>query len=140
MIKHLGTFRLGHEPVKLCADIDADGSSWLIDGDCKELGKITIAFDQGNTEWERIMEDLMHETIEYAFSRMGLRFEDSMATAKDTQMFVFMMTHLEFLEAVARATQFVVRAQPHLLKLYRLVKKETKPKKSKNQKKGKKKK
>lgn len=114
----LGCYPLGFESVELKISIEADGSSWTIDPKDTVAGEIVIALDGGRAPWSRVKEDLIHEAVEYALSRMGGRFEDSMITAKDTQNFMFVFTHVTFLEAVARATQFIDATEGAIRKVF----------------------
>lgn len=111
--KILGTLPLGYELVQLVARGDTGGEFHLCSPRTKG-GVITIGVE--HEDFSEVVGTLLHEAIEYSLARMGCRYVDSNDMGHDHAAYVFMMTHPQFSDALAKSATFVEPAIPLLRK------------------------
>ncbi len=115
MKQYIGTYKLGTEHVKLVLSNDINGG--LISFKTTGLLEITVGMHE---EWWQMVSTLMHEAIEFAFWRHGLRFVQTPDYGNDNGNYLFVASHTDYSEALARAALFITGSLPALNKGWKL--------------------
>ncbi|MEO7099085.1 MAG: hypothetical protein ABI162_06965 [Luteolibacter sp.] len=117
MKKLLGKYVIGYEVIEVYTDTDRDGGLFYLPDGRNDLGQMVIGLD--GPSWPLVLSTLIHEAIEYAAVRQHTRFEPSMDTSKSTGAYRFFMTHEEFTEVLAVATELIAETQLPIARRYR---------------------
>lgn len=72
--------------------------------------------DYAGKEPDRITEVLLHEALELAAARLHLRYGNMPSMSRSSADYLFVMTHEQFTEVVARVALFMHAAHPAVLK------------------------
>lgn len=117
----IGTYKLGSENVRLeLATAESGGyfKSCPEDGGTPIMG---IGLRCGG--WNQTVGVLLHEALELAYYRAGLRYGITPDWANDNGSYMFVMDHFQFSEASARAANFLAESLPELAKVWKKHKK-----------------
>lgn len=107
----IGAYSLGSESVELFLR-DGVGGNFSTRSDSEQQAAIYIGGDE--PEWYMVVSAFLHEALEFAAMRMGLRFEPDIDIGRNASGYVFFATHTQFAEQVGRAAQFSAVALPAL--------------------------
>lgn len=105
-MKAIGVFDIGCDAVTLFADPVLSGGSF-------DLRAKRITVGTGGEWWETLC-TLLHEAMEYAAAQLGVRYLPSVGVSPGHDDYLFVMTHPQFSEVVARAARFAAAADPLL--------------------------
>lgn len=117
MIKLIGTYNLGFRKIKLFANTaNSDGQVLIRDH--------TMYVGVSNPKWSCVLEVLMHESFEAAMMDMHCRYLPSADQSIASDTFLFVMTHSQFGQVTAQASDFIAAAFPDLAKYYSKLKRD----------------
>lgn len=116
MKKFIGTFSLGCESVRLYANSESGGS---FSTGPEDNGTATMTIGLHQRAFWQVVAVLLHEAMELACVRAGLRYVPCLDYAKDNGSYLFSMSHTQFSEATAWASMLVEPAIPLLKKEWR---------------------
>ncbi len=116
MKKYIGTYYIGPGQAKLFLRSGYGGDFSWIPADGK-ISEICIGAD--HKEWRMVISTLIHETMEYAMTQIGVRYCPSVDWGEDNGAYTFVMSHTEFSEACGRAARFIEDAANPLQKAWR---------------------
>lgn len=80
------------------------------------IGEIAVGIDE--PRWEDEVSALLHETAEFAMYDMRRRFNPDPDYSRDHGNYLFVLTHEQFSEAMARVAWFAASALPRLAAVY----------------------
>jgi hypothetical protein len=122
----VGTYTLGYEGLELWGTDDTGGGFYFYQ-EKKLRPKIEVGLNYNY--WADVLAVLLHEAQELAAARMGLRFERTHQMSNDMGSYVFIMSHVEFTEVVARAADLLSECEADLKTTWKQFWKERKAKK-----------
>lgn len=96
--KLIGTYDLGRERVKLFLSPGCDGTLFLTPAE------IHVGCE---LEWTEAFDALVHEALEFAMIREGVRFDRSPDFSNSHDNYLFVMLHPQFAQVCARASGFI---------------------------------
>lgn len=123
MRKLVGTYDLGMHPVKLFIDTELDGGRFNTSND-SHVGEMVVGMSD---EWSVMMEVLMHESFEALALSMELRFSPSVDYSESSSNCIFVMTHEQMGEIIARVGKFMADCLESFARAYRKLLAERKP-------------
>lgn len=109
--KIVGTYEFGYEKVQLVLREGDGGEFYVLPGDI-DCPRIKIGADQ--SEWRHVVTVLLHEVMELAFARLGLRYSPSEGLGRDHAAYVFFVDHPRFSDACGRTADFLTNCLPDL--------------------------
>src|SRR5690349_13953416 len=115
MKKFFGSYFLGHETVKLYYDDKPGDAEAHIPGDWERAGKLEtgqIIVRRNKDSWAMAVEDLLHETFEYAAVKEHCRYTEEITINKNGAHGLFVMTHEQFTQICAMAGNFLQATLP----------------------------
>jgi len=115
--KIIGVYPCGGEDVQLVLR-EGGGGEFYTTPEKGHVARIKVGADSGHG-WPFLVGTLMHEVMEFAMTRAGLRFTPAPDYSLDNGNYLFAMTHTQFSEAVMRAAMFVAAALPDLAKAWK---------------------
>lgn len=110
--KVIGIYCLGAEQVELVLR-EGDGGEFYSKPEKGKVARIKIGAGDGDN-WHRLAAVLNHEAMELVMFHMGFRYSATPDYANDNGAYLFVMTHTQFSEAVARSAMFMADALPDL--------------------------
>ncbi len=114
--KIVGVFEFGYEYCQLVIREGYGGEFWLMPGH-GQIPRIKIGVD--SKKWVDILKTFQHEVIEFAATRLGLRYLPNNDLAKDTDKYIFIMNHAQLGELCAMVADFELNALPALKKAWK---------------------
>jgi hypothetical protein len=81
------------------------------------LPRIKIGMDYDS--WPEVLECVLHEVEEFIMYRKGLRFEPSGHLSNDSTRFLFILSHVDFADVMAKTADFLSSAQGDLRTAWR---------------------
>lgn len=124
-MKRLGVFQLGCNNVAFNVDKNITGAHFYLCPSSMDLPYICVGLNQN---WYMANSSLHHEANEFAATRIECRFKPDLELSKDNGCYMFMMTHYQFAEMCAAASEFIEKATPLLKKAWTKANKKGKPK------------
>lgn len=113
-MKIIGTYYLGPDKVKLYQSPGSDGSITARDG----YVEMVIGIDKNH--WPYVLSVLIHESMELAAAQMQLRVRSTDLWGTSSDSYIFLMTHPQFSEAVARSSGFMAACIPDLAAAFKI--------------------
>lgn len=118
----VGTYEFGYERVQIVLREDDGGEFFAVPGDI-DCPRIKIGADQ--TEWCDVVRVLMHEAMEFAFFRAGVRYSPSEDLSRNHAAYMFILDHQQLATAAAGVAELVTNCLPDLKKAWKAWKKES---------------
>lgn len=113
--KIIGTYEAGFEAVELVLREGTGGEFYTI----PEKGKICrIKIGGDYKRWDEVVNVLLHEIVELQLFRKDCRLENSNDISRDHAGYLFVATHPQFSDAIAKAAEFIAPALPDLAKAW----------------------
>lgn len=109
--KIVGVFRLGDEFCELVLREGTGGEFYFTPGD-GHVPRIEIGGDYDS--WGRVVNCLVHESVEFSLARLKCRFLSQDDNGDDAHGYLFVASHPDFSDACARAAIFITDALPPL--------------------------
>lgn len=117
--KIVGVYELGYEQVQLVIREGTGGEFWFL----PETGKVPRMKIGADAEWKAVVAALLHESFELAMCRKGVRWLPDPNLGNDHASYLFVLTHPQFSDACAMASEYLVASLPDLAKAWRKWKK-----------------
>ena len=112
----VGTYEFGYENVQLVLREGIGGEFYVLPGDIN-YPRIKIGADQAH--WKALVTVLLHETMEFAYTRIGARYAPSEELGRDHAAYFFILTHPQLSESCGRAADFLANCLPDLDQAWR---------------------
>ena len=106
----VGNYSMGCDDVQIVLREGDGGEFWTH----PEVGAIARVKVGAAHTWNELVGVLLHEVIELQMTRLGYRLTPAPDYAKDNGSYVFLMTHTQFSEVVARCADCIAPALPDL--------------------------
>lgn len=107
----LGIFELGYEYVTLEVQTEMGGAFNLCHAD-HERARIKVGLDY--EKFEKVVGCLVHESLEFALTRLQARFSPSLDLSCDHSAYLFSFNHVTLSEASFMVAEFVTATMPSL--------------------------
>ena len=120
--KIIGSFPLGHEYIDIAAHNGYDGEFQSHAGKGK-CARISVGISHKN--WHKVVDVLLHELMEYAMWRDGLRYDPDDDVAQDAGAYLFVMRHDQFSNAIAKVGMAAASSHDELKKEWERVHKKS---------------
>ena len=109
--KIVGVFSIGFEDCQLVLREGTGGEFYNCPG-VGECPRIKIGADI--KDWKDVVAVVMHEALELEMNRLRCRYDCSYDMAQDHARYLFVATHPQFSDAVARASYFIAECHNSL--------------------------
>jgi hypothetical protein len=120
--KIIGSYFLGSEYVELVLREGTGGEFFL----APEAGKIPrIKVGAGHDKWHKVAAVLLHEAMELAYEKLGIRYDKTNDFSGDHSTYLFVVPHVVFSNACAMVAEFMTECQPRLKKEWKKFNKKT---------------
>ena len=108
----IGTFELGHEYVTLEAQKKETGGAFKCCHADHMRPRIKVGLDY--ERFDKVIGCLIHESLEFALSRLQARFSPSLELAADHSSYLFSFGHVTLSEASFMVAEYVTTVMPYL--------------------------
>lgn len=107
---NVGIYELGYDNVQLILSPGRSGSFSLNPN--KSMPCIRVGGEY--TKWQNFYAVLLHEAFEFALTRKGCRYVDTQDLSCETGAFVFSLSHAQFSDCCAMASEFLTSCHKDL--------------------------
>jgi hypothetical protein len=112
----IGSYQMGSNNVQLVLRAGTGGDFYMLPEEGK-IARIKVGADQ--KQWARVVNAFLHEALELEYERIGCRYEHGNWVGSDMSDFMFVATHPQFTEVVARVAELTAHALPDLAKAWK---------------------
>ena len=109
----VGIYYMGAENVALYLRSGTGGDFSLAPRDGSQAF-IAIGHYGGNADWPKIVSDIQHEALEFAMSRLGLRWLQAPSSSDSHAAYAFHMTHEQMDEVAGMTGHFLASCLPDM--------------------------
>lgn len=104
--KIVGIYRAGYDLIELVLREGTGGDFYFVpEEDKNQIPRIKIGADE--KEFYQVFANLQHEIYEFQMTRNNCRFTPSLDISNDYSAFIFVMTHTQFSDISAKASDFI---------------------------------
>ena len=118
----VGQYEMGHNCVQISLREGTGGEFYLI----PQKGRVASIKLGADNDWMHVVNAFLHEAMELEFERMSCRYEHGGYVGRDMSDFLFVASHPQFTEIVARVAELTATALPDVAKTWKQWRKEGK--------------